>query len=103
MHDAQPDSVESSHEAEPARPRTFSFRAECRQDAICGVMALTDEGIPALMQIFSESQFPGVEVELETAAPFKRLEAVLGGIEGGHVMRESLRECPRALNSMVRR
>ena len=82
--------------------KTFSFRAECVRD----VSALQTEcgraKLATLTQITSDKLLPDVEVELETDTNLEHLRSLMRKVQDGHVMVQTLCECPLKENSLER-
>ena len=82
--------------------KTYSFRAECALD----VSALQTECERAKLSTFAhitpDEVFPDVEVELEADTDLEHLRSLMRKVQDGHVMVETLRECPLKENSLQR-
>lgn len=80
---------------------TFSFRADCLADVLD---LLGSSKIEALgrVTIIPDGTFPDVEVEIDTGMTQKQLLAIVGSIDDGHVMGETLRMCDLRSNPMDR-
>ena len=82
--------------------KTYSFRAECVLD----VSALQTECERAKLSTFAhitpDEVFPDVEIELETDTDLEHLRSLMRKVQDGHVMVQTLRECPLKENSLER-
>lgn len=82
--------------------KTYSFRAECALD----VSALQAECERAKLSTFAhitpDKLLPDVEVELETDTNLEHLRSLMRKVQDGHVMVQTLRECPLKENSLER-
>lgn len=82
---------------------TFSFRAECSDDANNFQQACQNANLPVNLQVTRRDQrIPDVDIEFEAGTPIEALRDVMREIPDGHVMLETLRECPLAENSLER-
>jgi hypothetical protein len=78
----------------------FSFRAESHVDIERFKQAATDAGIVLTIAVQDGAVFS--DCQIETSAPLGSLRRVLDGVPDGHVMLETLRECPLVENSLER-
>jgi hypothetical protein len=81
----------------------FSFRAECAAD-VDGFRRVCDlSGLVTAWEIHPDkSGLPDVEVDLQSTSSLKVLREAMREIKDGHVMLQTLRECPLADNSLER-
>ncbi|AXK38526.1 hypothetical protein [Crenobacter cavernae] len=80
----------------------YSFRAECQADVKRFHQECLKVGLITALQAKPDDQFPDVEVELQTDASLEALRNVMRRVVDGHVMLQTLRECPLAENSLER-
>lgn len=83
----------------------FSFRAECQADVDNFVNECNDACISVAMQVFPDypaTGFPDVTVELQADATLSSLQAMMRRVVDGHVMLQTIRECPLKDNSLER-
>lgn len=89
--------------------RSFSFRAECGEDAAAAIVALFlhDQGL-AVDTVRPFALAPGWydepdrAIEIATVLDYAALRAILDSIDGGHVMAETLRGVPLLENPLTR-
>ena len=84
---------------------TYSCRAECLHDVEelrSALESYHNEYGDFEMRVVPDPRFPDVEVEFTSAARLDQLDAVIRGIADGHVMLQTLRQCPLADNSLER-
>lgn len=82
--------------------KTYSFRAECLEDVKRFHGECLKAGLIAELQAKPDDQFPDVDVELYTGASLENLRNVMRQVIDGHVMLQTLRECPLAENPLER-
>jgi hypothetical protein len=83
--------------------RVWSFRAECQADAEKFRDRCLEVQIKMTMDIVPDGGgFPDVEAEMNTDATMNQMHDILRTMPDSHVMIQTLRECPRAENSMER-
>lgn len=82
--------------------KTYSFRAECKEDVERFNEECLKAGLMTQWQAKPDEQSPEVEVELQTDAPLDTLRNVIRQVVDGHIMLQTLRECPLAENSLER-
>ena len=80
---------------------TFSFRAECLADVL-ELLGSNEMKTLGRVIIAPDGRLPDVEVELNIQMTQRQLLAIIGGIEDGHVMGETLRMKDLRLNPMER-
>lgn len=80
---------------------TFSFRADCLADVL-DLLGSSRMGALGRVTIIPDGTFPDVEAELESGMTQKQLLSLMGGMEDGHVMSETLRMCNLRSNPMER-
>ncbi|QKG68471.1 hypothetical protein HP062_24230 [Pseudomonas sp. B14-6] len=80
---------------------TFSFRADCLADVL-DLLGSTRMEALRRVTIIPDGTFPDVEVELDSGMTQKQLLSLMGGVEDGHVMSETLRMCNLRSNPMER-
>lgn len=80
----------------------FSFRAECPIDVQLFQSACANASLTVLLTNYPDGEFPDVDVEMESAASLETLRDVMRGVEDGHVMLQTLRECCLEDNSLSR-
>ncbi len=82
----------------------FSFRAECPDDLEKLYEAF--RGSNLIYQFYSnkpqDEEFPDVRVELETSASLEVIREIMRKVVDGHVMLQTLRECPLSENTLER-
>lgn len=83
--------------------QSFSFRAECAAD-VQGFRQVCDRhGLVTAWEVHPDtSGLPDVEVELRSTSSLKVLREAIREVADGHVMLQTLRECPLADNSLER-
>jgi hypothetical protein len=89
--------IKKSVEVNPVN--TYSFRAECREDALYFLALLEATSLKKIM-IIPDPTFPDVEVEIETKLTVKDISSALKMVEDGHVMVETLKVCALKSNGM---
>ncbi len=83
--------------------RTYSFRAECQEDVEQFSIACAKAKTSIVHSEHAQAdQAPDVCLEFQSAAPLARIQDILRTIPDGHVMLETLQECPLAENSLKR-
>lgn len=80
---------------------TFSFRADCLADVL-DLLGSSRMGALGRVTIIPDGTFPDVEVELDSGMTQKQLLNLMGGMEDGHVMSETLCMCNLRSNPMER-
>lgn len=81
----------------------FSFRAECAADVDRFQRECARDGIVATFrQVPDKDGLPDVDVEVTSHAKLADLRGAVRRLVDGHVMLETLRECPLAENSLER-
>lgn len=80
----------------------FSFRAECPIDVARFKDACLKAAVTTSLSERPDGEFPDVEVELESPASLRTLQDVMRGVEDGHVMLQTLRECRLKDNTLER-
>ncbi|HEP6430609.1 TPA: hypothetical protein VDB83_004932 [Burkholderia cenocepacia] len=80
--------------------KNFSFRAECAADVERLQQACEKHGLAAVWTVHSDGISPDVEVDLKSMSSLKVLREVVREVVDGHVMLQTLRECPLAENSL---
>ncbi len=92
--------------AQKATPTTYSCRAECWCDVQGVLNAFSASGLPyqvvACRVDDPHEWLPGYELEIRTTAGRGTILALMRTIDDTHVMRETLRACPLAENSLER-
>ncbi len=81
---------------------TFSFRAECRYDVNVfkhNVRAL-DKSFHVVTITPDENAMPDVDCEITSTATLEELRKVLAGQLDGHVILETVRQCPLVDNTL---
>ncbi|HGM8087240.1 TPA: hypothetical protein ACKP9S_003611 [Pseudomonas aeruginosa] len=82
---------------------TFSFRAECEQDAVEFLAAVEGNGFSVQGTVIPDvTGLPDFDVEVRTDANLEQLREVVRTIPDGHVMLQTLRQVPLAGNSLER-
>lgn len=82
---------------------TFSFRAECPHDVEEFQREWGQKRIKTSMTMKRpDLSLPDVEVEIETESDLATLRGSMQTVEDGHVMVQTLRECPLKDNSLER-
>lgn len=84
-----------------AQAKIFSFRAECLVDVQRFKAQCEKLGLASILSA-REGVAPDVGVEMETAASLEIIQDVMRSVVDGHVMRQTLRECPLSENSLER-
>lgn len=82
--------------------KTYSFRAECREDVERFNEECLKAGLMTQWQAKLDEQFPDVEIELQADASLDTLRNVIRQVVDGNLMLQTLRECPLAENSLER-
>ena len=77
----------------------YSFRAECWIDVKQFLAAAWNEGS---LTVRPDPTFSDLDVEFESTGDLDTLKALTHLIEDAHVIRETLRACPLAENSLER-
>lgn len=85
------------------RLTTFSFRAECDEDAVQFLAAAEALGHTVNGTVHTDTDgLPDVDVEIQTSATLGQLQEVLRSMEDAHVMLQTLRQLPLDVNSLER-
>lgn len=82
--------------------RTFSFRAECQHDVDAFEKECFEGLAVVTLRTSTKDGFPDVEVEIDTSANIEEIRAHMRNVADGHVMLQTLRECPLVDNSLER-
>ncbi|WP_156173989.1 hypothetical protein [Cupriavidus basilensis] len=83
--------------------KSFSFRAECAADVEGFRQARDRHGLATAWEVHPDTGgLPDVEVELKSTSSLKVLREAVHEVIDGHVMLQTLRECPLADNSLER-
>jgi hypothetical protein len=80
---------------------TFSFRADCLADVL-DLLGSSSMAALSRVTIIPDGAFPDVEVEMDSGMTQTQLVTLMGAIEDGHVMSETLRMCNLRSNPMER-
>lgn len=81
---------------------TLSFRAECMKDVELLGYQCKRKGLRYVMNVNQDDQFPDVEVEMTTHATLPQISEVMRLMKDGHVMLQTLRDCPLLQNPLTR-
>jgi len=82
--------------------KNFSYRAECSADVERFHQVCAQRGMIAFWTMHSDKVGPDVEVDLQSTASVEDLRNAMREVEDGHVMLQTLRECPLAENTLER-
>ena len=82
--------------------KTYSFRAECALDVSALQAECEKAKLSTFVHITPDEVFPDVEVELEADTDLEHLRSLMHRVQDGHVMVQTLRECPLKENSLER-
>lgn len=81
----------------------FSFRAECFHDVQLFLDATTKNGTTTATIVKPDNNgFADHEIEFQSMLPLEELREVMRSIADGHVMVQTLRQCPLSENSLER-
>lgn len=80
----------------------FSFRAECPADLVRFKVACASAGVTTSLAAHTDGECPDVDVELESSASLDALREVMRGLNDGHVMLQTIRECRLKENTLAR-
>lgn len=81
---------------------TFSFRAECLADVTAFIGTNDDNSLTAVGIVPDMTGFPDVEVQFDSELGLEELRQRMRAVEDGHVMVQTLRQCPLSQNSLER-
>lgn len=82
--------------------RNFSFRAECKVDVERFHQECARRGLLVTWAMQSDEIGPDVEVDAQSTASLAELRDVMHSVVDGHVMLQTLRECPLSQNTLER-
>ena len=83
-----------------ALDRVFSCRAECIADVqrFTAACEANGAGLHHFKVVPDPDGMPDMEIEFRSSMPLVRLKRIAAPLEDGHVLFETLRECPLAEN-----
>lgn len=82
---------------------TYSFRAECPDDVEKFHQQCLNSGLITAMRSTSNTDgLRDVEVEMETEASLETIRGLMRKVIDGHVMLQTLKDCPLADNMLER-
>lgn len=84
--------------------KTYSFRAECKFDVetFKATMRKQNVSLKTVKLVHDDDNLPDVQYEFTSIENIGIIQDILRTIVDGHVMLQTLRECPLSENSLVR-
>lgn len=82
--------------------KIYSFRAECFHDVQQFLNATSTTGTTTATIVKPDEVFPDHDIEIQSTQSLEELREIMCDLFDGHIMVQTLRECPLSENSLER-